>query len=140
PRATPAPNNGTMRKTVVRIGKGRKAMKPECLRLRQRGQAALVGLMSVVALLLAPQGHAQGASVPEGHAAVIAQGIAQLSAQAMAWRVALRQPDPAEEHPPIARHVGFTLPRRGQLLVTGSERKNDLTLLAPGQASFAREG
>ncbi|MEA2513584.1 MAG: hypothetical protein QOJ59_3071 [Thermomicrobiales bacterium] len=107
---------------------------------KRHWRVASLNVLTVLALLFATLGHARGATVPVGHAAVIAQGIAKLPANAMAWRVALRPPDPAQEHPPIARHLGFTLPRKGQLLVTGYERKDDVTLLGPGQAAFAREG
>src|SRR6476661_9807268 len=108
-------------------------------RKRAIGRAPLA-VICALSMLLATFGATAAATGPASHAEVIAQGVAPLSANSMAWRVVLRQPDPAEEHPPIARHLGFTLVHQGALLVTGYERKNDLTMLSPGEATFAREG
>lgn len=100
----------------------------------------ITALISVAALTFGSLSGLLAADAPASHAEVIAQGVSALPSGAMSWRIVLRQPDPAEAHAPIARHLGFTLVHQGVLLITGYERKNDLTMLTSGEASFAREG
>lgn len=124
---------------IVADERGERTMTASSQRTGVRGVNALLAAICALSLFLGALPATQAAP-QASHAELIAQGVSTIPSGSMVWRIVLRQPDPAEEHPPIARHLGFTLVRKGTLLITGSERKNDFTLLSAGQASFAREG
>lgn len=104
---------------------------------------AVVGLVLVVtpvrgALLAALQG-ADAPSPATGHAEVIANGVAELPADSLAWRAVLDTAEPLDQAEPHERALGFTLAGEGAILVNDVDAGTQ-TRLAPGEAAFVNEG
>lgn len=111
------------------------------------GIAALTAILTLLALsstarggfLTALQEAAGDGSPANGHAGVIAQGVAAMPADELAWRIVRDSAEPLSEAEPRERALGFTLADEGAVLV------NDLaagtqTRLAAGEAAFVPEG
>lgn len=109
------------------------------------GRSAAMVAIIIIAMLAAPMATLglqtdvpDGPSPVEGHAGVIAQGVASIPDQA-AWRVVRDTAEPLEVATPEERALGFTIADQDAILV------NDLSFgtqdrLAAGEASFVAPG
>lgn len=110
---------------------------------RPRG---LIALFAVAALLLTQTGviaRLQSAlddpSPASGHASVIAQGVAEMPVNPIAWRVVRDTAEPLEIAQPVERALGFVLAAPDGVHVV-DESAEAQARLAPGEASFVAEG
>ncbi|MGH2533205.1 MAG: hypothetical protein ACRDJW_12975 [Thermomicrobiales bacterium] len=120
---------------------GRRRSRP---RTRRFGLAAV--FLTLALLLAGPAGTlallqsaVSGPSPAQGHAQVVAHGVAPMPAAQIAWRVVQDTAEPNEEAQPEVRALGFALADEDAIVV------NDLTYgtqtrLAPGEASFVLDG
>lgn len=97
----------------------------------------LVLLGSITALLSGAGSIAQTALMTNGHANVVAQGVANAPADLVSWRVTYHTIDMAPAQPAIAG-PGFVAAAQGELLVTDGDRPRGLLL--PGEALFVKPG
>jgi hypothetical protein len=103
---------------------------------------ALVGaflLISGVGLLGISIARGQVIDLPspaQGHASVIAQGVAALPPEDLAWRVTLASAVPTADRPARAT-PGFLVVTEGSLLLSEADDAAQ-TRLAPGEAAFVR--
>lgn len=98
--------------------------------------AVLAGPVGVMARL---QTTVDGPSPAQDHAEVIAQGVAGMPAEQIAWRVVVDEAEPLDVAEPQERALGFALADADAIVV------NDLsdgtqTRLAAGEASFVADG
>src|SRR5215216_1050591 len=79
-----------------------------------------------------------GSTPAQGHAEVIAQGVAELEQGNLMWHVSQESaPTKAKRVNPAA--PGFVLPLAGEILLVDSDDE-DMTRLAVGEAAFVRKG
>ncbi|HKG24715.1 MAG TPA: hypothetical protein VKB09_03655, partial [Thermomicrobiales bacterium] len=114
--------------------------------MRFMSRRGLIGLVVVLAVLAGPigvmarlQAALDGPSPAQDHAEVIAQGVAGMPAEQIAWRVVVDEAEPLDVAQPEERALGFALADEDGIVV------NDLsdgtqTRLAAGEASFAADG
>lgn len=104
--------------------------------------------LALLALLLAPNpraigvaagARAQERSPAQGHAQVIAQGVAAMPADSVVWRAVRGLAPPAAEAPLVELSLGFLLAEGGPVLASG-EGEGDQTRLAPGEALLVSAG
>lgn len=95
---------------------------------------AIVAL-AVLSLLQTTGGLAAG----NGHAEVIAQGVAPMPTVPVTWRVVQRQALPASQAKAATRTLGFTVASQGSFLITDQVTKRQV-ILDPGEAAFHGEG
>ncbi|MGH2613937.1 MAG: hypothetical protein ACRDJC_01755 [Thermomicrobiales bacterium] len=101
---------------------------------------ALVGalvLVSGAGLLGISIARGQATDVPspaQGHASVVAQGVAEMPAEDLAWRVTLASDVPVSDRPARAT-PGFLLVAEGSLLLSETDATGQ-TRLASGEAAF----
>lgn len=104
---------------------------------------SLLGTLFVLGLLLAGSSGAlallqtgvTGPSPAQGHAQVIAQGVAGMPADQVAWRVVVDNAENVDTAQPLSRPLGFALADQDAIVI------NDVTVgtqnrLASGEASF----
>lgn len=106
---------------------------------------AIVGLVALLvspaqgAILQAIQAAPDGPSPASGHAEVIAQGVAEMPSEEIAWRVVRDEAEPTNDAEARERAVGFTLADGGAILVNDISAGTQ-TRLATGEAAFVPEG
>jgi hypothetical protein len=114
---------------------------------RQRVRAgSLLGTLIVLSLLLIGPGGAlallqtavDGPSPAQGHAQVIANGVAGMPADQIAWRVVVDSAENLDTAQPLSRPLGFALADQNAIVI------NDITFgtqnrLAAGEASFVQD-
>ena len=106
---------------------------------------AIVGLLALLAtpvrgaILQAIQGTLDGPSPASGHAEVIAQGVAEMPSERIAWRVVRDDAEPLNQAEPRERAAGFTLASAGAILVNDVSAGTQ-SRLATGEAAFVPEG
>src|SRR3954447_808887 len=104
---------------------------------------SLLGTLLVLVMLLAGSSGAlallqtsvTGPSPAQGHAQVIADGVAGMPADQIAWRVVVDNAEKLDTAQPLSRPLGFALADQDAIVI------NDITLgtqnrLAPGEAGF----
>jgi len=74
-----------------------------------------------------------------GHAAVIAQGVATMPADDLAWRIVRDSAEPLSEAEPRERALGFSL-ADGEPILVNDIGAGTQTRLAAGEAAFVAEG
>lgn len=114
----------------------------------RRSPSPVATIASVVALVVAllpalPHGALaqplpQESSPADGHAQVIAQGVAPLPAVPVAWRVIAADARPPGEAPVAERSLGFVLADVAPFVVTDEGGRQ--TRLAPGEGRFVAQG
>src|SRR4051794_26629424 len=111
--------------------------------LRRLRSRSLFGALLVLIVLLAGSSGAlallqtsvTGRSPAQGHAQVIADGVAGMPADQIAWRVVVDNAENLTTAQPLSRPLGFALADQDAIVI------NDITLgtqnrLAPGEAGF----
>ena len=102
--------------------------------------ATLLALVPTLGGRAAEQLQSDGSASPaSGPAAVIAQGLAPLTGSDIAWRVTTVTADPADGVGELTAVLGFVLADSGTVLL-GESDSGKRSRLAPGEASFLREG
>ncbi len=113
---------------------------------RRRSVRATAAILTVIALLGSQMGvlarlqaTLDAPSPASGHASVIAQGVAEMPVDPVAWRVVLDTADPIDVAAPIERALGFVVadPDGVQVIDASTEAQQRL---AAGEASFVPEG
>src|SRR5215217_9135816 len=113
---------------------------------RRAGSLSLV-TATVMALLLAAntgalarlQATLDDPSPATGHAAVIAQGVSEMTADPIAWRIVRDSAEPLDVALPVERALGFVVAEPDGVHVV-DETLGTQERLAVGEASFVSEG
>lgn len=104
--------------------------------------AALAALAVALLAALAPGARArplsQEGSPADGHAQVIAQGVAPLPAVPVAWRVIAADARPPGLAPVAERSLGFVVADVAPFVIVGEDGRQ--TRLAPGEGRFVAQG
>ena len=101
--------------------------------------SVLVALLALAPALAAARSlPADAASPTVGHAAVVAHGVASLTGEDLAWRLASLSRDPAEGVGEAVAPLGFLLADAGTLLV-GDRSGDKRARLAAGEAVFLQD-
>jgi len=113
--------------------------------LGRHGLTTVVGLL-VAALVVGIAAPAAAGAVPagdsslaQGHAEVIAHGVALMPTIPVIWRVSTHPAQVPAQAPVAGRVLGFVLADQGAILITDANT-NDQVRLAPGEAAFVHEG
>ena len=131
----------------LRPARFRAAGYPDRPRAASRGVVLVAALLAALLVVGAPTAGAalralQAADDPspaQGHAEVIAQGVAILPADEVAWRVVIDTAEPEDEAEIQERALGFALAEEDAVLINDSSFGTQ-TRLATGEASFVAEG
>ena len=112
----------------------------------RRWVSTLVAASTLIALFTAQSGvlarlqaTLDSLSPATGHGSVIAQGVAEMPVDPIAWRVVLDSAEPLETAQPVERALGFVVAEPDGVHVVdvsaGTQER-----LAPGEASYVSEG
>ena len=112
---------------------------------RRRSLPAIAAILTVMALLGSQMGvlarlqaTLDAPSPATGHASVIAQGVAEMPVDPIAWRVVLDTAEPIETAAPIERALGFVVAEPDGVQVIDASIESQQRL-ATGEASFVPE-